>query len=134
MSSRPPAGPTGNDHREERSMSNPDVDEFVRMRVPPAHQETVATLRELMKQYAPDAREDIAYNIPVWRRKGILAVISPSKGHVTMSFSRGADFLDDHGQLQGVGKQTRHLKFKKASDVDPEILRDYVAQAVGLDN
>jgi hypothetical protein len=51
-----------------------------------------------------------------------------------MSFSRGADFLDDHGQLQGEGKQTRHLKFKKASDVDPEILRDYVAQAVGLDN
>ena len=44
------------------------------------HQETVATLRALMKQYAPDAREDIAYNIPVWRRNGILAVISPEQG------------------------------------------------------
>jgi hypothetical protein len=114
-------------------MSNPDVDAFVRMRVMPQHQETVATLRELMRQYAPEAHEDIAYNIPVWKQKGILAVISPTKSHITMSFSRGGDFLDSHGRLQGVGKQTRHLKFKTASDIDPDALRDYVAQAVALD-
>jgi hypothetical protein len=110
-----------------------DVDEFVRLGVLPAHQETVATLRALMTQYAPDARENIAYNIPVWRRNAILAVVSPTKSHITLSFSRGADFIDDHGLLRGAGKTTRHLKFKKAADIDPDALRDYVAQAVALD-
>lgn len=112
---------------------NPDVDAIVALKVPPQHQETVATLRELMARYAPDAQETVTHNIPGWRRKNVLAVVAPTRGHVTLSFSRGADFLDDHGLLRGEGKQTRHLTFTKASDIDPEVLRDYVAQAVGLD-
>jgi hypothetical protein len=52
---------------------------------------------------------------------------------VTFAFSRGAEFDDPHGLLEGVGKKTRHVKLKKADAIDRDALRDYVAQAVRLD-
>jgi hypothetical protein len=51
----------------------------------------------------------------------------------TFAFSRGADFEDPYGLLEGVGKKTRHVKIKKVAAIDRDALRDYVAQAVRLD-
>jgi len=33
-----------------------------------------------------------------------MAVISPAKTHITLAFSRGAEFEDKYGLLEGVGK------------------------------
>ncbi|WP_084464209.1 DUF1801 domain-containing protein [Microtetraspora fusca] len=114
-------------------MSDEAVDEYVRTRVAPAHRPTVAALRDLMKQHAPEAREVIAYGSPAWRGDRNLAIISASTTHITLAFDRGAEFADAHGLLEGVGKKTRHVKIKKLEDIDPDALRDYITQAVELD-
>ncbi|GAA4069641.1 DUF1801 domain-containing protein [Actinomadura miaoliensis] len=114
-------------------MSDQAVDEYVKDRVAPVHLPTVAALRELMKQHAPNAREVIAYGSPAWRGKKNLAIISASKTHITLAFDRGAEFTDAHGLLEGVGKKTRHVKIKKPEDIRPDALRDYINQAVALD-
>lgn len=114
-------------------MSSTDVDVYIDTKLDPKHHDTVAALRALMADAAPDAAECLTYGSPAWRGKKILAVISPSKTHLTLAFERGAEFDDPHGLLQGVGKRTRHVKIKPGDDLDETALRGYIAQAVALD-
>lgn len=114
-------------------MASPAVDEYVNTKLPSQHQETVGVLRELMAECAPDANEVISFGSPAWRGNKILAIISPSKTHITFAFERGAEFEDAHGLLAGSGKRTRHVKIKTAEGVAVDGLRDYITQAVRLD-
>lgn len=109
------------------------VDEFVKAKISPEHQEIAATIRALMREYAPDAIEVISYGIPAWRGNLILAVMNPSKTRITFSFSRGAEFTDKYGLLEGVGKVSKHVKIKTMKDVNRAALADYIKQAVELD-
>jgi hypothetical protein len=114
-------------------MRSEDVDEYVATKLPPQHHETVERLRTLMEACAPGAREVISYGSPAWRGDKVLAIISPTKGHVTLAFDHGVDFDDPHGLLEGVGKRSRHVKLRTAADIDEAALRDYIAQAVRID-
>jgi hypothetical protein len=67
-------------------------------------------LRRLMRKTAKNAKEEINYGIPVYKGKRILAVISPTKKDITFAFSRGAEFEDKYGLLQGVGKVSKTRK------------------------
>lgn len=109
------------------------VDEFVRTRVLPEYQEIVAMIRQLMREMAPDAKEAISYGIPTWKGNRIFAVVSPTKKDITFSFSRGAQFQDKYGLLKGVGKSSKHIKIKHIKDVDQDVLRYYVRQALEFD-
>ncbi|OPY26029.1 MAG: hypothetical protein A4E28_02743 [Methanocella sp. PtaU1.Bin125] len=110
-----------------------EVDEFVKAKVRPEHQDIVAALRALMRETAPDALETISYGIPAWRGNRILAVMNPSKSGITFSFSRGAGIIDKYGLLEGVGKVSKHVKMKSMKDVDEAALKDYIWQALALD-
>lgn len=110
------------------------VEDFVAYKVAPEHKAIVASLRKLMKKCAPDAKEGISYGILVWKQKRILAVISPTKKDITFSFSRGAEFNDKYGLLQGVGKVSKHVKIKSLDDINDTALRDYIKQAVKFEN
>jgi hypothetical protein len=109
------------------------VDDYLKTRLPADQQEIAAQLRALVKQFAPGAEEVISRGSPAWQGRKLLAIISVSKTHLTLAFARGAEFTDDHGLLEGVGKTTRHLKLKSVDALDRDALRDYVRQAVALD-
>ncbi|SIQ25771.1 DUF1801 domain-containing protein [Micromonospora avicenniae] len=114
-------------------MTSNDVDVYVENKLDPRHREIVVALRALMADSAPGATECLTYGSPAWRGKKILAVISQSKTHLTFAFERGAEFVDSHGLLEGVGKKTRHVKIKTLDGINEEALRDYITQAVSLD-
>jgi hypothetical protein len=105
------------------------VDEFVKQKVLPEHQEIVALIRQLMREMAPDAKEGISYGIPVWKVKRI----SPTKKDITFAFSRGAEFEDRYGLLRGVGKVSKHIKIKSLEDANIDALRYYIKQALEFD-
>jgi hypothetical protein len=109
------------------------VDEFVKARVLPKLQPVVAMLRELMREMAPDVKEGISYGIPAYKGRSIIAVISPTKKDITFAFSRGAEFGDSYGLLQGKGKVSKHLKIRTLDDIDREALRYYIRQALEFD-
>jgi hypothetical protein len=109
------------------------VDDYVRTRLHPGQEGIVERLRQLMAEGAPGAEEVISYGSPAWRGKKILAIISPSKTHITFAFERGAEFADPHGLLDGSGKKTRHVKIKTLDALNDHALRDYIAQAAALD-
>lgn len=109
------------------------VDEFVERKVLPEFREIVAMIRELMRETAPGAQEVITYGILGWRGEKMLAVVSPTKKDITFAFSRGAEFEDKYGLLQGVGKVSKHVKLKSVKDVNKGALRYYIKQALKLD-
>ena len=109
------------------------IDDFVKHKVLPEHQDIVAMIRELVREMAPNASEAISYGIPVWKGKRILAVISPTKKDITFAFSRGAELEDKYGLLQGVGKVSEHVKIKYLKDVNKDALRYYIKQALEFD-
>ena len=109
------------------------VDEFVKTKVLPEFQPIVTIIRELMKEYAPNATEVISYGIPVYKIKKIFAVISPNKEGITFSFTHGTEFEDKYNLLRGVGKVSRHVKIKNLADANKEALRYYVKQALEIE-
>jgi uncharacterized protein YdhG (YjbR/CyaY superfamily) len=114
-------------------MAETSVDIFIKARVLPEFQPVVALIRELMKECAPEAQEVISYGIPAYRIKRIIAVISPTKKDITLSFSRGVQFTDKYGLLRGEGKSSKHVKLKDPARANLDALRDYIHQAVELD-
>jgi hypothetical protein len=110
-----------------------NVDEFVESKVLPEFRPVVAVLRELLHEAAPDAREEISYGIPAWRVRRIIAVISPTKKDITLSFSRGAEFEDKYGLLTGKGNVSKIVKIKTIEDINLEALRYYINQALDLE-
>jgi hypothetical protein len=109
------------------------ADEFIQHRVQPEHREIVESLRQLMREVAPGAREVITYGILGWRAKLMLAVIRPTKKDITFAFSRGAEFEDKYGLLRGVGKVSKHVKIKKLEEMEKASLEYYIKQALMLD-
>lgn len=109
------------------------VDEFVRRRVLSEYRSIVAELRKLMRDGAPGAREVISYGVPMYRQGRTLAVISPTKQGITLAFSRGADFNDKYGLLEGVGKRSKNVRMRTLKDVNKEALRYYLKQALEFD-
>ena len=86
-----------------------------------------------MHEAAPDAKEVVTYGILGWRGNLILAVISPTKKDITFAFSKGAEFEDNYGLLQGIGKVSKHVKIKNLKEVNKTALRYYIKQALKFD-
>jgi len=110
------------------------VDEFVETKVLPEYRDIVSMLRALMRETAPDAKEMISYGILAYKRKRIIAVISPTKKGITFAFSRGAEFEDKYGLLEGLGKVSKNVRIKSMDAVNKEALRYYIKQALELDS
>ncbi len=110
------------------------VDEWVSTKVLPEHQETVAMLRALVRECAPQAEEVISYNMPVFKSGGhIFAWILGTKEDVTFSFRAGTSLEDRYGVLRGTGKTARHIKLKRVDSVDNAVLRYYTERALALE-
>ncbi len=108
------------------------VDEYLANKVAPDHRATVATIRRLMREAAPGAKEIIAYGTLGWKIRGVIAVINPTKKYLTFAFLRGAEFEDKYGILEGTGRKQKLLKVKY-KDVDTTALRYYIRQAGKFD-
>ncbi len=110
------------------------VNDFVKQKVPLEFHDIVAMLRNLMRESAPNAKEQIYYGLPMWQGKTApLAWISPTKRDITFGFTFGAEFDDKYKMLKGRGKNARHVKIKKLEDANKAALRYYIKQALKRD-
>jgi len=109
------------------------VDEFVESKVLPEFRPVVAAIRDLLREYAPDAKEAISYGVPMYGGKRPLAWISPSKTGVSLGFREGAAFEDRYGLLRGAAKHAKNVRMSNLGEVNRPALKYYIKQAVKLD-
>ena len=97
---------------------------------PPEIRELANKTRELVRDIAPDAIEEMAWSAKMTgfsfipgTYKGLILTVSPEKRYVNIIFSKGVELLeeglDEAGLLEGTGKQARHVKVRSE-----QILRD----------
>ena len=54
------------------------------------------------------------------------------KNAVNFGFWRGVELQDPKGLLQGSGDKMRHIKLSSLDQVQPQVLTDFVKQALAL--
>ena len=109
------------------------VDGFVESRVLPEYRDIVSMIRRAMREHAPKSEEVLTYGILGFRIRRIIAVISPTKKGITLAFSRGAEFEDKYGLLEGVGKVSKNIRLSAEDEIPKAALRYYIKQAVTLE-
>lgn len=115
-------------------MSDP-VEEFLASYSPQVRA-LALQVRELVRGTIPEAAERV---YPGWKNIGYsvsdktgdqICYIAPLTSGVNVGFNRGAELPDPNGLLTGTGKQLRHVKIKKAEDIDAPALRALLESAV----
>lgn len=91
-------------------------------------------IKTIINEIAPDARYVSKYGGEVIvpgldDDKHFVGGIFGYNEHVSLEFSEGASFNDPEGQLEGKGKNRRHLKFQTLMDVEAKDVRNFLTQA-----
>lgn len=96
-------------------------------------QDVARRLRELVARTVPGARETVnPWGYPTFEFHGDLCYFMIGKSHVTFGFPRGTSLDDPHRLLEGTGKNMRHVKLRKAEDLDHEGLLQLIQVAAKL--
>ncbi len=94
--------------------------------------ETLARLRKLVHEAAPDITEEWKWGTPVWSHNGLICGAGAFKDHVKLNFFEGAS-LKDPKRLFNSGldaKSTRAIDFNEGDDIDEPALKELVRAAV----
>jgi hypothetical protein len=92
----------------------------------------VTSLREILREAAPDAREAFKWAQPVWEQNGPICYVKVFSRHINFGFWRGASLVAPDGLLQTGGTKMAHIRLSTASDVQRDLFRKLVVDAVNL--
>lgn len=110
---------------------DPQVDAFIDNLGEPV-QDIVKRLRTVVFEAYPEMEEGIKWSKPSYSKEGLVCYMQTAKSHVNFGFYRGADLADRHNLLEGDGKKMRHVRIRKADEIDEEKLKFLVWDAVDL--
>jgi len=95
--------------------------------------EIVLSLRGLVQEVAPNAKEEIKYGGLVFVIDSRLVCgIFIRKNHISVEFDRGVELQDPDNYLEGSGKKRRHLKIFKQEDIKNKKVEYYIRQSFKL--
>jgi hypothetical protein len=97
--------------------------------------ETLARVRFLIKQAAPDVVEEWKWRgVPVWERDGIICTGETYKAAVKLTFAKGASLEDPSGLFNSSldGNTRRAIDFHEGDKIDEEALKALIRGAVAL--
>ena len=108
----------------------PEIEGYVRS-LPPPIVPIVNRLRQLVRDAAPEARELLDPNGPVYDSNGLFARIEAGDRQVLITFLKGAQLDAAEGMLLGSG-DTRALSVDSLEGLRESVLQGLVRQAVML--
>jgi hypothetical protein len=97
--------------------------------------ETLARIRELIKQADPDVVEEWKWRgVPVWSHDGIICTGETYKNVVKMTFAKGASLEDPSGLFNSSldGNTRRAIDIREGEKIDEPALKALVRAAVDL--
>lgn len=112
-----------------------DVEDILKVHSPEV-QQTVAALREFIKNAFPTLEEEAkrGWGSLVYKEGEVVCAISPHKDHVNVGFYKGISLSDPENLLEGTGKNLRHLKVRNAESIPTESLTRFIQEAYQLRN
>jgi hypothetical protein len=96
--------------------------------------ETLARIRELIKQADPEVVEEWKWRNPVWSHDGIVCTGESYKKAVKMTFPKGASLDDPNGLFNSSleGNTRRAIDVHEGEEIDAEALKALIREAVDL--
>ncbi len=117
------------------------VDDFLD-HLPDHERKIVDCLRRIIFDCIPGCTEKLAYNVPFYYRHARICFIWPSSipwgrvkpNGVQLGFCNGNLLIDDAGYLEkGDRKQVYTKTFTSVKDIDVDMVRTYIFDAVAID-
>ena len=95
---------------------------------------TLTRLREIILRASPDVTEAWKWSHPVWEANGLVCVAGAFKGHVKLTFSKGASLKDPKRLFNASleGRTWRAIDFHQGDKIDAAGLKGLVRDAVAL--
>ena len=115
--------------------ANPEIDNFIQdLLFADEDKGGIAiSLRKLVLEIAPSAKEDIKYGGLVFvSDERLFCGIFIRKKHISVEFDRGAEMQDPDNFLEGSGKNRRHLKIFQQEDIKNKKVEYYINQSYKL--
>jgi hypothetical protein len=96
--------------------------------------ETLARVRDLVRQADPEVVEEWKWRVPVWSHAGILCTGEAYKNAVKMTFAKGASLEDPSGLFNSSlgGNTRRAIDIHEGEEIDEEALKALIRAAVAL--
>jgi hypothetical protein len=96
----------------------------------PKNRSIIRGLRTFVKRVAPGLQESVKWGNGCWVKGSVpVAYVYSAPGYVQFGFFRGSGLKDPQRILEGKGQYVRHIKVRKASDVDEDAFRVLLRQA-----
>lgn len=111
--------------------------------LPPHEKVVVEALRGIVFDCIPNVREKLSYNVPFYSRHRRICLIWPSSvpwgkvrsGGVEFGFCEGHRLRDEAKWLErGTRKQVFMKTFHKPEEIEQDLLRAYLMEAVEVDD
>ena len=97
----------------------------------PKHRKIITALRRFVARAAPKLVESVKWGNGVWLKgKEPVAYAHCQDEWVQFGFFRGAMLEDPKGLLEGKGAYVRHVKVRKAADIDEKAFGALLKQAI----
>jgi hypothetical protein len=96
--------------------------------------ETLARVRELIRQADPEVVEEWKWRVPVWSHEGIICTGEAYKKAVKLTFAKGASLDDPTGLFNSSlgGNTRRAIDIHEGEEVDEGALKALIREAVEL--
>lgn len=98
--------------------------------------ETLARVRELIREADPEVVEEWKWRNPVWSHDGIICTGESYKKAVKMTFLKGAALEDPAGLFNSSldGNTRRAIDIHEGEEIDAEALKALIREAVDLNS
>ena len=96
--------------------------------------ETLARVRELIKEADPEVVEEWKWRNPVWSHEGIICTGESYKDKVKLTFAKGASLEDPAGLFNSSlgGNTRRAIDIGEGEEIDGEALKALIRAAAEL--
>ena len=96
--------------------------------------ETLARVRNLVREADPEVVEEWKWQVPVWSHAGIICTGEAYRSQVKLTFAKGASLEDPSGLFNSslAGKTRRAIDLREGEEIDDEALKALIRAAVAL--
>ena len=96
----------------------------------PKNRSIIRVLRTFVKRVAPGLQESVKWGKGCWAIGRVpVAYVYSAPDYVQFGFFRGSGLKDPRRILEGKGQYVRHIKVRKASEIDEDAFSSLLRQA-----